>query len=72
MTDLKKAMTQKHITFDTVEAQFCSDWLKNEISRLFAKLLDAENILQKDIFECTRTANSAEKYFEKWYKDDNS
>ncbi len=32
---LAKAMSQEHMTQDTVDAQFCSDWLKLEIHRLF-------------------------------------
>ncbi len=35
MSTLKKAVTQEHITADTVDLQFCSDWLKDEIKRLF-------------------------------------
>ena len=31
MNILEKAITQKHLTEETVDAQFCSDWLKDEI-----------------------------------------
>lgn len=36
--NLAKAITQKHLTQDTVDAQFCSDWLKREMHRLFDTL----------------------------------
>lgn len=38
MSSLQKAATQKQLTRDTVDAQFCSDWLKGEIKRLFDEL----------------------------------
>lgn len=42
---LEKAVSQKHLTPDTVKAQFCSDWLKDEVSLLFNQLeaLRSEN-----------------------------
>ena len=39
MTDLLlKAVFQKQLTPDTVEIQFCSDWLKDQITDLFTKI----------------------------------
>ena len=35
---LKKAILQTHLTEDCVDAQFCSDWLKDEIKLLFSQL----------------------------------
>lgn len=32
---LEQAVSQPHLTLETVDAQFCSDWLKDEIKRLF-------------------------------------
>lgn len=50
MTDkLKQAVKQKELTRDTVEVQFCSDWLKQEILKLFdenARLLDENRTLK--------------------------
>ena len=43
---LEKAMTQKHLTRDTVDAQFCSDWLKGEI-----RLLMEQNRIMKAALE---------------------
>jgi hypothetical protein len=42
---LEKAVNQEHITEDTIDLQFCSDWMKDEIRRLFAraKELESEN-----------------------------
>jgi hypothetical protein len=37
MSTLEKAVSQKHLTPDTVDMQFCSDWLKDEIKTLFAQ-----------------------------------
>jgi hypothetical protein len=38
VSDLKKAVTQVNLTADTVDDQYCSDWLKGEIRKLFAAL----------------------------------
>lgn len=35
---LEKAMTQTTLTADTVDDQFCSEWLKDQIKHLFAQL----------------------------------
>ena len=35
MTTLEKAIMQEKLTKDTVDAQFCSDWLKRQIHELF-------------------------------------
>lgn len=44
MSDLFKVTFQKQLTPDTVDHQFCSDWLKNQILDLFTKneLLEEE------------------------------
>jgi len=44
MSTLEKAVSQEHLTLDTVDFQFCSDWLKDEIKRLFAEI----DTLRKD------------------------
>lgn len=43
---LLKAMTQTELTEDTVDEQYCSDWLKDQIKRLFKQrdMLRAELI----------------------------
>jgi hypothetical protein len=38
MSTLEKAVSQEHLTLDTVDFQFCSDWLKDEIKALFATI----------------------------------
>jgi hypothetical protein len=50
MNDLKKAVSQEHITEDTVDLQFCSDWLKNEIKLLFSY----KEALEKELTEQCR------------------
>jgi hypothetical protein len=35
---LRRPVTQNHLTEDTVDAQFCSDWLKGEIKLLFKEI----------------------------------
>lgn len=35
---LEQAVSQPHLTLETVDAQFCSDWLKDEIKRLFREI----------------------------------
>lgn len=47
---LKKAVTQKTLTADTVDTQFCSDWLKEQMKGLFTHLAekDAEIARLKD------------------------
>ena len=42
MSTLEKAVSQKHLTLDTVDMQFCSDWLKDEIKALFAQVKNLE------------------------------
>jgi len=53
---LQKAMTQEHLTADTVEVQFCSDWLKDEISRLFTEI---EKLKARRCGGCGETASQA-------------
>lgn len=43
---LKKAIKQKHMTSDTVDNQFCSDWLKDEIKILFSKIEKLEKVAE--------------------------
>lgn len=42
MSKLEKAITQEHITLDTVDVQFCSNWLKDEIKILFNTIASLE------------------------------
>jgi hypothetical protein len=37
---LEKSMRQTTLTVDTVDDQYCSEWLKEQIKRLFAQLAD--------------------------------
>jgi len=47
MTDLLlKAVFQKQLTPDTVEIQFCSNWLKDQITDLFTKISTMEEKLK--------------------------
>ena len=43
---ITKILTQDHLTPDTVDAQFCSDWLKGEIKALYEKLKTATEALE--------------------------
>ncbi len=49
MNDLIKAVFQKQLTLDTVDIQFCSDWLKDQMKSLFTCLADAERA--RDAYE---------------------
>ncbi len=42
MSTLEKAISQTTLTRDTVEEQFCSDWLKDQIIELFDQLEEAK------------------------------
>lgn len=46
MSTLEKAVTQEHITEDTVDFQFCSDWLKDEIKLLFHQITKLKTALR--------------------------
>ncbi len=47
MNTLEKAMSQEKLTRDTVDAQFCSDWLKGQIKGLFDRVQELEKALGK-------------------------
>lgn len=55
---LKKAVSQEHITPDTIDAQFCSDHLKREIAYLFQQL-DAARVEASRIAEALRWIKDA-------------
>lgn len=49
MNRLEKAVTQDHLMEDTVDAQFCSNWLKAEIKALFAEIARLKAAMMADI-----------------------
>lgn len=51
MSLLDKAATQKHLTLDTVEVQFCSDWLKDQVKDLFGEIERLKRVLAKELTE---------------------
>lgn len=49
MSDLIKPVFQKQLTLDTIESQFCSDWLKGQIKELFNKLNKKNSLLEEAV-----------------------
>lgn len=53
---LEKALTQDHLTADTVDAQFCNNWLKEQIKRLFAELIITRQERDAHLKSCSDAA----------------
>lgn len=53
---LGEAMTAKELLPEHVDAQFCSDWLKGQVKRLFAQLAASE--VREQILACQNKAQA--------------